>query len=136
MPTTGIENGTLTTIYVGSTAVSYSTNATLDLQMDEREITNKQTTGNAREFKPTRYSGTLSGDFNKAEDATEGFEELFDDLIAGTEATIKPSSSVTGDVEYSFTGFVQSLSITYPDADNATYSATWRIGGAVSKATI
>ena len=136
MPSTGVNNGTLVGIYVGGTLVNYSTNATLSLQMDQRETTSKDTTDNWREYKATRCTGTLSGDFLHAEDATLAYDDIYDDFAAGTEATIKYSSNVTGDLEYSFTGFVTSLDREAPDADNETFSATWQISGTVTQGTI
>lgn len=136
MASTGVNNGTLVGIYTGGTLQNYSTNASLSLSMDTRETTSKDTTGNAKDFKPTRYTGTISGDFLFAEDATQAYGDLFTQFIAGTTATIKYSTNVTGDLEYSFTGFITSMDREAPDADNETFSVTWQISGAVTEAAV
>jgi len=80
---------------------------------------------------------TASGEFLFAEDATEGYEDLYDDMIARTTVTLLYSNANTGDVEYSGSAYITSLSRNgATDNDNESFSVTFEGTGALSKATI
>lgn len=135
MASTGVNEGKITGIYDGTTLISYATGSEWNVTMDTREITSKDS-GAGKEFRPVRYSFEASGEFLFAEDATHGYEELYDKMVAGTAVTVKLSSGVTGDVEYSGSAYITSMNRSAPDGDNETFSATLQGTGTITKATI
>lgn len=135
MPSTGINNGTLLTIYVGGTAVAHSTSASLSLNMSTRDATTKSSSGWSDKLEGVR-DWSMSGECFFAEDAAYGYEDIFDLVNGRTTATVKYSSSVTGDKEYTGTAYFTSLERTAPTEDSETYSFSLEGTGALAKATI
>jgi len=136
MASTGINRGGLAAVYVASVKVTHSTNANLNIEMETRDMTTKDS-ATWKDTGEGYLSWSMDAEFYVAEDATEGFEELFDDIIARTAVTIKYSSAVSGDVEYRGSAFVTGLTRSAGlDGDNETYTVTFTGNGALSKATI
>ena len=125
-------------IYIDTVKIAHSTNASFEMSMSTRDTTSKDVSGYE-----TRAEGLLtwsmSGDFYFAEDAAAGagFEDLWDDMHARTSVTALYSNANTGDVEYSGTGWITSLSRSGGiDSDNESFSVSLEGTGAIAKATI
>jgi len=123
-------------IYVNAAKVAHSTNASFEMSMSTRDTTSKD--NSAYE---TRAEGLLSwsgsGDFYFAEDATEGYEDLWDDMNGRSSVTFLYSNANSGDIEYSGTAWITSLSRSGgTDNDNESFSASFEGTGSVTKSTI
>ena len=135
MPTTGTVNGRLVKIFVGSTAVTCQTNSTLEMTMEPRESTCKDTSGNSAAFLAGRTSWTLGGEAKLAWDAAYGFSSLFTAWKNGTSLSIAFKSTVAGDKGYTGTGFITSLSADTPDNEDSTFSFSIQGSGDLSEIT-
>lgn len=135
MPTTGTVNGRLIKIYVDNTAVTCQTNSTLEMTMEPRESTCKDTVGNAAAFLAGRTSWTMGGEAKLAFDATKGFSALYTAWKNGTQLTLAFQSTVSGDKGYSGVGFITSLSADTPDNEDSTFSFSIQGSGALTEFT-
>lgn len=126
MASTGFINGTIMGLYVEGVLTSFSTNCSMDASMDTREVTNKQSGGNA-EFREGKKTTTYSGDFVHAPDAVVGFEELFAYWQARTMVTVRMSTEVSGDKFYEGEAYITSLNLTAPMEDNITYTMSLQV---------
>jgi len=134
--TTGIMRGGYCAIYNNTAKVAHSVSANLDISMNTRDATTKDTATWEDKLEGL-LNWTASGEFLFAEDATEGYEDLYDDMIARTTVTVLYSNANTGDVEYSGSAYITSLSRNgATDNDNESFSVTFEGTGALSKATI
>lgn len=136
MASTGINRGGLAAIYVDSTKVAHSTNATLSIELGVRDATTKDSSVWVDNLEGLA-NWSVEGDFYFAEDAGEGFSELFSDLSGRTTVTVMYSTEVAGDNKYSGTAYVTSLSRSAGiDSDNETFSASFTGTGALTEATV
>lgn len=135
MPSTGKMNGNAIGIYIGSTLVTHSLNHTFTVNMSPIDTTTKDSAGDAEHLAGLRNS-EFSASFYFAEDATYGYEDLWDAWLAGTTLTVKTSSGVSGDKEYSASAHVTSLSITAEHDGNVSCDASFAVTGAVTKGTV
>jgi len=135
MPTTGTVNGRLIKIFVDNTAVTCQTNSTIEMTMEPRESTCKDTVGNAAAFLAGRTSWTLGGEAKLAFDATKGFSALYTAWKNGTTLNVAWQSTVAGDKGYSGSGFLTSLSGDTPDNEDSTFSFTIQGSGALNEFT-
>ena len=133
MPTTGTVNGRLIKIFVDNTAVTCQTNSTIEMTMEPRESTCKDTVGNAAAFLAGRTSWTLGGEAKLAFDATKGFSALYTAWKNGTTLNVAWQSTVAGDKGYSGSGFLTSLSGDTPDNEDSTFSFTIQGSGALNE---
>ena len=135
MATTGIMNGTLLGVYVGSTLVAHATEGSISLSMDTRDATTKDSSGYRDLLEGTR-SGSISVSALYADDATYGVNALMTAFSNRTTLTVKFSTEVSGDDYWSATCYLTSLEVSAATEDNATYSASFEIGGAVTFSTV
>ena len=135
MPTTGTVNGRIIKIFVDSTAVTCQTNSTIEMTMEPRESTCKDTVGNAAAFLAGRTSWTLGGEAKLAFDATKGFSALYTAWKNGSSLAVAWQSTVAGDKGYSGTGFITSLSGDTPDNVDSTFSFSIQGSGALTEFT-
>jgi TP901-1 family phage major tail protein len=133
--TTGIMNGTLTKINVDATDVAYLTSNDINFEMATRDASNKDSGGN-REILEGQKSVSVSGEGFFAEDATFGFEDLYDKFTARSPVTVLYTNSNVGDVEYSFSAYITSLSRSDANEESVTFSITLEGTGAVTKQVI
>jgi predicted secreted protein len=134
MPNTGFVNATKFGVYIGGTLVNYSTNCSLEISMDTREVTNKESGGNA-EFRESKKSWSGSGEFIFAPDATYGFEDLFALWQARTMVTVRFSTETVGDKYYQGSAYITSLPATFPVEDNVTFTMSLQGTGALTEYT-
>lgn len=139
MATTGIVNGSLLRLYVNDVAVAYSTSDTLDLTRAMREIAHKDNTSAWVQVAPGQKSATFSTELLFADvgdaSANTKFNSLFDSWNAGTQITCTYTTDVLDDSIYSFTAYIESLSLNSANQENVTASASLRINGAITKIT-
>ena len=133
--TSGIQNGTLIALYIGSTKIANLVSNDLDLTMAVRDTTNKDNSG----FK-TGLGGMLSwscsaeGMFDEA--ASYTFAHLFSVWQARTAVTVMLSSAVTGDHKYSGSALLTSLKRSNPLEANTTFSCSFEGTGALTEAIL
>ena len=135
MPTVGKINGTLIKLSFGGTIVAFLTSNEKTKEMSPRETSNKDSGGN-KEILEGMKSWGGSGSGYAAEDATFGYEEVWDLIEAASVVTVLESSGVVGDVEYSGSAFVTSLSRTSGLEETVTFDISYEGTGAQSKAVI
>lgn len=134
--TVGIVDSKDLTIYIGANAVGCATDAQIEFNQGTREIVCKDTAGWAEHKTGIKsWQGSGSGLF--AFDATYGGVDVIDDLIAGTEVTLKFSNANSGDVEWSGTAIFTQVQLQSSGAgENVTYSFSFQGSGAPTKTTI
>lgn len=139
MPTTGIMNGSLLRLYVDGVAVAYSTSDTLDLSRAMREMAHKDNTSAWVEVAPGQKSATFSTELMFADigdtTANTKFNTLFASWDAGTLVTCLYTSSVNGDSVFSFSAYIESLSLNAANQESVTASASLRVNGAITRYT-
>lgn len=134
MATAGIPSGTLIGLYVGATKVGNLTANGFSVNIQTRETTNKDT-GGWDTFLASNGTWTMDAEGFFAEDATYGYEDLYDALVAKTAVTIMTSSEVTGDKTYTGSAIITSLERSHPDKENVTFSVSFQGTGSLTKAT-
>lgn len=128
-------NGTLIGVYSGSTLISHATEGSISLNLDTRDATTKDSSG-TRDLLEGVKSGTISVSALYADDATYGVDELMTAWSGRSTLTIKFSTEVTGDSYWSASAYVTSLEVNAGMEDNATYSATFELTGAITYASV
>ena len=131
MATSGIMNGTLLGVYVGSTLIAHATEGSISLSMDTRDTTTKSSAGTRALLEGTK-SGTISVSALYAEDAAYGVDDLMTSWAARTTLTIKFSTEVSGDHFWSAAAYITSLEVSAGMEDNVSYSATFELTGAIT----
>ena len=131
MATTGIINGTDLLVYVGGTAITHSTSASISFSMETRDASTKDSAG-YREILEGQRSFTIEAEAMTALDAAEGFEELFAAWVARTALTIKFGTGDATDQFYQGTGYCTSLSMDSGVEDSSTFSASFEMTGTVT----
>ena len=134
MASTGINNGILA-IYHAGTKVSHSTDASISYNANTIDVTSKDSSYR-RDLKYGITSWSMSGSAFFAEDAGEGYADMLANLAGRTTVTVKISTGVVGDVEYSGTALVSSLEHSGGVEDGETYSFTFEGTGALTATTI
>lgn len=140
MASTGINNGTLTALYIYvanvPTKIAHLTGNDMSLSTNIRDTSTKDS-GGFKEGKAAQKSWSFSGSGYFAEDATGiGYEELFDYWRAGTQVLIIQSSQVTGDKMYKGVGNITSLNRSNPVEDSETFEVSIEGTGTITKFTI
>lgn len=135
MATTGKINGTKLLVYVGSTAITHATKHTLELNMDTRDATTKDSAGWTETLEGKR-NWTISGEAMFAFDATYGHDELTALIINRTSVTLKFSTEVSGDTYFTGTGWLKSCSADASNEETTTYSFSFEGTGALTKSTV
>lgn len=135
MPSTGYQNGTDIGLYIDGTLISYGTSHDFEVTMETRDASNKDSAGWAEKREGQR-SWTASGEFIFAEDAAYSFDDLFTLVNARTQITVKISTEVAGDLAYSGSAYLTSLSKSAPNEDTVSFSASFEGTGALTKVTL
>ena len=135
MASTGFVNATKFGVYINGTLINYSTNCSVETSMDTREVTNKESGGNA-EFRESKKSWTASGEFIFAPDATYNFEDLFTLWQARTMITVRYSTEVSGDYYYQGSAYITGLPMSAPVEDNMTFTMSLQGTGQLTKGAV
>ncbi len=145
MATNNVINGTDIGIYISTTSggtytlVAFSTDASLSLAMETRDITNKDSSG-WRELLESTRSGSISGNFLYAQNDSAGadvfgFVDLYGYYTGRTPLFVKFQTSGSGDSYYTASCYLTSLEASAPTEDNTTCSLTLELSGAITTAT-
>lgn len=140
MASTGINNGTLTALYinVGGTLrkVAHLTTNDVSQTMNTRGASTKDSGGWEEVLEGSKaWEKSASGYF--AEDAAGiGYEELWDYFNARSKVLVVTQSGVNGDKMYKGIAYITSLSKANPTEDSETFDVSLKGTGAMSKFTI
>ena len=144
--TTGIINSSSIRVFTGTTSgaevvVDNVTECSISMSTDMRDITTK-TSGGWRELLPGLKSASLSLSGLFAEDATNGYNQLVDNQIAGEllyiEFTNTGAGAVgnQGDEQFTVSGYITSLEQSAGVEDNVGFSLSVEVTGTVARAVI
>ena len=144
--TTGIINSSSIRVFTGTTlgaevVVDNVTECSISMSTDMRDITTK-TSGGWRELLPGLKSASLSLSGLFAEDATNGYNQLVDNQIAGEllyiEFTNTGAGAVgnAGDEQFTVSGYITSLEQSAGVEDNVGFSLSVEVTGTVARAVI
>ena len=135
MASTGILNGTLAKIQVMGVTVAHLTSNSLTFDHSTRDASTKDSAGWKESLEGQRsFSGSAEGYF--AEDATYGFEDLFDAFVLRTKVNVAWTTSVAGDAEYSGDCYITSLERTDGLEESSTFSVSLEGTGEVIKTVV
>lgn len=130
-------NGTNLRIYASGVAIGEATTCTMSLTTETRETLTKDNVGSYTTAQPGRRSGTMQSEGLIAYDTSNvGVDDLFTYYNAGTILECKFTTNVTGSPVWTASAFITSLEFSAAVEENATYSATWTITGAVAQTTV
>ena len=142
MATTGLINGTLIAIYKDVsgtlTKIANATSSDFDLTKDMIDVTNKDS-GGYKEYLAGEADWTLTCEGIFEEDAGGtgiSWKDVVTDLLAGTSVTVVMTSNVSGDLKLSGSAFFSNLTLSAPNNDAATFSASIQGTGALTVGTI
>jgi TP901-1 family phage major tail protein len=139
MASTGINNGTLTALYIFvanvPTKVAHLTSTGFSVNMNTRSVTTKDSAG-WEEILEGSKSWEMSASGYFAEDTTLGYEELFDYWNGRGKVLVAFTSAVTGDKRYKGLGYITSLSRTAPTEDSETFDVTIQGTSTITKYTV
>jgi len=142
MATSGLVNGTLIAIYkdvAGTlTKIANATSNDFDITKDMIDVTNKDS-GGYKEFLAGEAGWTLSceGIFEEDGGVTGiSWSDIITDLMAGTSVTVAMTSQVSGDIKLSGSAFFSNLTMSAPNNDATTFSASLQGTGALTVGTV
>jgi predicted secreted protein len=135
MATAGKFNGNILEISFGGTVLTHALQHSESHSMSPIDVTTKDSSSQEEVIAGLRGSEiSASGYF--AEDATYGYEDLYDLYAAGSSVTVLVASTVSGDVSYSYTAFVTSLSRTAEMDTAVGFEVSLKPTGTVTKGTV
>ena len=124
-------NGTLMGVYIGSTLIAHSTEGSISLSMDTRDISSKDSAG-ARALLEGMKSGSISVSALYSEDGAYGADELYTAMQSRLPLAVKFSTEVSGDHFWSASSYLTSLEVSASTEDNMTFSAQFELTGAIT----
>lgn len=143
MATTGIFNGSQYTVMFdsdGGTPVvaDHVTDLSVSVSTDTRDTTTKNNAG-YRALLPGLKSLSVNFTAFYAGDATNGYDDLMTDFLAGTKQDVKVVSydftgdtEEVGDKEIVFEAYITSLELSAGTEDNASYTCTLECVSAIT----
>lgn len=143
MATTGIFNGSQYTVMFetdGTTPVvaDHVTDLSVSVSTETRDTTTKNN-GGYRALLPGLKSLTVNFTAYYAGDATNGYDELMIDFLAGSKQDVKivsydwdTSTEEAGDKELIFEAYITSLELSAGTEDNASYTCTLECVSAIT----
>lgn len=137
MPTIGVINTTLLKVYkTDGTAIAEQTGASISFSHDLRETSSKDGGGYAKFLEGMR-GAEVSCEGLYAYDHAFGADALFDSYTNRSTLNIMFTTNATGDKKYTATVYLTKLDLNSSgQEDNATYSASFKVTGAITKATV
>ena len=136
MPTTGIFNGSQYTVMFETdettpVVADHVTDLSVSVSTETRDTTSKNN-GGYRALLPGLKTLTVNFTAFYANDATNGYNELMVDFLAGNKQDVKVCSydfsgsgqEVAGDKEIIFEAYITSLELSAGTEDNASYTCT------------
>lgn len=143
MATSGTINGTLIRLFHDNSGtlepIANLVSNDISFTKDLIEVTSKSSSG-SKEFMYGHFgaSGSFEGRFEDTTVASGdySFADLYSAMIAGTTLPVVFTTNETGDVKYSGSALLGSLSLSAPDNDAASFSGDITITGAVTQGTV
>lgn len=135
--TAGVIDGSLLRITSGGNAIAYSTSCTFDRSRATSTRVHKDLSNGQAEVSVNEDTTTITveGFFNY--DGTNNTPAILNTAYENkTELTMELTTSTTDDTEWQFTAICTALSITAEAQQDATFSATFTVQGAVTQAVI
>lgn len=135
MATTGKFNGTLLNVYIDNVIIGCATSSELSVNVDLADATCKDDGGWADHIHGLR-DWSVSTDGLVAYDGTNNIGDLYTLLSGRTSVTLKFTTNVTGDLVFSGTASVASISVSAEMEAAVTYSVEFTGKGPLTKATV
>lgn len=135
MATAGKFNGTLLNVYLNNIIIGCATSSELSVNVDLADATCKDDGGWADHIHGLR-DWSVSTDGLVAYDGTNNIGDLYTLLSGRTSVTLKFTTNVTGDLVFSGTASVASISVSAEMESAVTYSVEFTGKGALTKATV
>ena len=145
MATTGIFNGSQYTVMFETdpsavVVADHVTDLSVNVSTETRDTTSKNN-GGYRALLPGLKTLTVNFTAFYAGDASNGYDELMTDFIAGNKQSVKICSfdfnaqtpgEIAGDKEIIFKAFITSLELSAGTEDNASYTCTMECVSAIT----
>jgi predicted secreted protein len=132
-----IQNGTNLRIYLGGVAIGEATTCSLELSMETRETLTKDNVGSYTSVEPGRRSATLNTDGLVSYDtANKKVTDLVTAFNDGTVLIARFTTGVASSPYWEGSVITTSLSMNAAVEENATYSATFTVKGAITQGTV
>lgn len=129
--TAGILNGTDLCVYNGALKIAYSQTCKLNLSLDMRDTSNKDTIGWKKVLPGMKnWSAEVSG--LVALDVNYNYSYLMNLILNSTSVAVKFKTANSDDYYYSGAAYLQTVSIDAGNQANVTYSATFVGDGALA----
>jgi predicted secreted protein len=135
MATTGKFNGTLLNVYIDDVIIGCATSSELSVNVDLADATCKDDGGWADHIQGLR-DWSVSTDGLVAYDGTNNIGDLYTLLSGRTSVTLKFTTNVTGDLVFSGTASVASISVSAEMEAAVTYSVEFTGKGVLTKGTV
>lgn len=135
MATSGKILGRLRDISWGGTVIDDLTQSALSISATVIDTTSNDSNRYASS-KPGTMTFTVTGTALVAYDATEGYDEMLDDIMAGTEQTVLLTTGVTGDTTISGNAFCSAFDDSASTDEVMSFSFTIQVTGTVTKGVV
>ena len=135
MATTGKFNGTLLNVYLDNVIIGCATSSELSVNVDLADATCKDDGGWADHIHGLR-DWSVSTDGLVAYDGTNNIGDLYTLLSGRTSVALKFTTNVTGDLVFSGTASIASISVSAEMEAAVTYSVEFTGKGPLTKATV
>lgn len=137
MATTGKINGTNLLLYVGGTAISYTSSCSLSISGPGTiDVSNKDSNNWLEKLKAKGYGWTMSADGMATFDGTLAIDELFELFRTNQTVTVKMSTSDSADRFFSGSAVATSFNMDAPGEDATTFSVEFEgLGELANRAT-
>lgn len=143
MATNNVINGTKFGVYAAGTKIAYATSASISMNHNLRDTSTKDSGGwrdqleGQRDWEVSVEGMLIFVDGSGGAIAGTTMDELYSTYIATrTEFTLKFSTDVAGDIEWSGQAFLTSLSADTPNEDSSTWSGSFSGTGSLTQATV
>lgn len=123
-------------IKIDDVVVESETSSSWSSQVDAIETTTKDSPGAAKEYIPGEIGHTCSSEGLYDPADTLGAEDIYDLLADRTIVTLAWGGAETGDEVRTAQAFAQSIDISGPKNEAASYTVNWQITGEVTKSTL
>lgn len=127
-------NGTNIAITLGGTAIANATECSVSLNQETIEVTTKDSSGN-RELIPGLKSGSMSVSGLQEVSGANGIKALTSTFNTGAAVNLVFDQTATDGETFSASGILTSLEMSGGTEDAPTYSASFELTGAITKAS-
>lgn len=128
-------NGTNVAVTLGGTAIANATECSVTLNQETIEVTTKDSAGN-RELITGLKSGSISVSGLQEVSGSNGIKALTGTFNTGAAVAMVFTQTVSSGETFSASGILTSLEMSGGTEDAPTYSASFELTGAITKAAI